>query len=74
MYSIGFVKDKSEQRRCLSIQEGIMGGPVINSKCIILFHHLHKSRLCVVPYTGLDLLEPLAGGDVIKWVKTEQVV
>ena len=36
--------------------------------------HLHKSRLCVVPYTGLDLLEPLAGGDVIKWVKTEQVV
>ena len=36
--------------------------------------HLHKSRLCVVPYTGLDLLEPLAGRDVIKWVKTEQVV
>ena len=36
--------------------------------------HLHKSRLCVVPYTSLDLLEPLAGRDVIKWVKTEQVV
>ena len=40
----------------------------------LAFWHLHKSRLCVVPYTGLDLLEPLAGGDVIKWVKTEQVV
>ena len=25
-------------------------------------------------YTGLDLLKPLAGGDVIKWVKTEHVV
>ena len=36
--------------------------------------HLHNSRLCVVPYTSLDILEPLAGGDVIKWVKTEQVV
>ena len=33
------------------------------------FHHLHKSRLSVVPYTSLDLLGPLAGGDVIKWVK-----
>ena len=32
-------------------------------------YHLHKSRSCVVPYTSLDLLGPLAGGDVTKWVK-----
>ena len=32
---------------------------------LIWLTYLHKSRLCAVPYTGLDLLEPLAGGDVI---------
>ena len=39
MYSIGFVEHKLEQRRCLSIQEGIMSGPGINSKSRVTVNH-----------------------------------